>query len=112
MDSEIFETAYEGQPPWDIGGPQPEIVRLAEEGAIRGVVLDVGCGTGENALYLDGRGCDVWGIDFIPKAIERAREGDPARAGRPLPGRRRAEARGARPNVRHGHRLGTVPHVH
>jgi ubiquinone/menaquinone biosynthesis C-methylase UbiE len=74
MDAETFEKAYEGQPPWDIGGPQPEIVRLAEEGAIRSVVLDVGCGTGENALFLAGRGFDVWGIDFIPKAIERARD--------------------------------------
>lgn len=73
MEPETFEKAYEGRPPWDIDGPQPEIVRLAEEGAIRGVVLDVGCGTGENALYLAGRGFDVWGIDFIPRAIERAR---------------------------------------
>ncbi len=73
MDPEIFEKAYDGQAPWEIGGPQPEIVRLAEAGAIEGVVLDVGCGTGENALYLAERGYDVWGIDFIPKAIERAR---------------------------------------
>lgn len=73
MDAEIFEKAYDGQPPWDIEGPQPEIARLAEAGAIGGTVLDVGCGTGENALYLAGRGLDVWGIDFIPQAIERAR---------------------------------------
>ena len=73
MDPEHFEKAYDGQAPWEIGGPQPEIVRLAESGAITGLVLDVGCGTGENALYLAGRGLDVWGIDFIPKAIERAR---------------------------------------
>ncbi len=73
MEAEIFEKAYDGQAPWEIGGPQPEIVRLAEAGAIVGVVLDVGCGTGENALYLAERGFDVWGIDFIPKAIERAR---------------------------------------
>jgi len=74
MDAEIFEKAYDAQAPWDIDGPQPEIVRLAEAGAIAGAVLDVGCGTGENALYLAGRGLDVWGIDFIPRAIERARE--------------------------------------
>ncbi len=74
MDPEIFEKLYEGQAPWDIGEPQPEIVRLAERGAIQGVVLDVGCGTGENVLYLAARGYDVWGIDFVPKAIERARE--------------------------------------
>jgi ubiquinone/menaquinone biosynthesis C-methylase UbiE len=74
MDADIFEKAYDSRPPWDIEGPQPEIVRLAEAGAIDGTVLDVGCGTGENALYLAGQGLDVWGIDFIPKAIEQARD--------------------------------------
>ena len=37
-----------------------------------GSVLDAGCGTGENALYLASRGHEVWGLDFIPVAIERA----------------------------------------
>jgi ubiquinone/menaquinone biosynthesis C-methylase UbiE len=74
MNPETFEKMYEGPAPWDIGEPQPEIVRLAEAGAIEGVVLDVGCGTGENALYLAARGHDVWGIDFVPKAIELARD--------------------------------------
>jgi SAM-dependent methyltransferase len=45
---------------------------LAETGQIRGSVLDVGCGTGENLLYLAGRGHEAWGIDFVPVAIERA----------------------------------------
>jgi cyclopropane fatty-acyl-phospholipid synthase-like methyltransferase len=74
MHSEIFEKAYQGQAPWDIGEPQPEIVRLAESGAIESTVLDLGCGTGENALYLAARGHEVWGIDFIPTAIERAQD--------------------------------------
>ena len=48
-----FEWAYRnGVPPWDIGRAQPAIVRLAEEGLFAGDVIDVGCGTGENALYL------------------------------------------------------------
>ncbi len=69
-----FEWAYQGgEPPWDIGRPQPAIVRLAEEGAIAGAVLDIGCGTGENALYLASRGLDVVGADAAPTAIERAR---------------------------------------
>jgi 2-polyprenyl-3-methyl-5-hydroxy-6-metoxy-1,4-benzoquinol methylase len=48
-------------------------VRLAEGGAIEGTVLDVGCGTGENALYVASRGLDVVGVDAAPTAIERAR---------------------------------------
>jgi SAM-dependent methyltransferase len=73
MDQKHFETSYQGQAPWDIPGPQPPFARLAEAGAIRGSVLDVGCGTGEHALYLAARGHEVWGIDFVPAAIERAR---------------------------------------
>jgi SAM-dependent methyltransferase len=60
-------------PPWDIAGPQPAFVGLEEAGAIQGSVLDAGCGTGENALYLASRGHEVWGIDFVPVAIERAK---------------------------------------
>jgi 2-polyprenyl-3-methyl-5-hydroxy-6-metoxy-1,4-benzoquinol methylase len=70
----FFDSAYEGIPPWDIGRPQREIIRLAEEGEISGRVLDAGCGTGENALYLSGLGFDVWGIDAVPSAIKKAKE--------------------------------------
>lgn len=69
-----FEEAYTDAPPWEIGRPQPEIVRLAEQGGISGDVLDVGCGTGENALYLATRGHDVVGIDASSTAIDRATE--------------------------------------
>jgi 2-polyprenyl-3-methyl-5-hydroxy-6-metoxy-1,4-benzoquinol methylase len=69
-----FDEAYSGTPPWDIGRPQGEFVRLAESGAIRGDVLDVGCGTGENALYLASLGHVVLGIDAAPHAIEKARK--------------------------------------
>jgi cyclopropane fatty-acyl-phospholipid synthase-like methyltransferase len=74
MDRERFESIYEGQAPWDIPGPQPAFVQLEEAGEIRGSVLDVGCGTGEHALYLASRGHEVWGVDFVPIAIERAKE--------------------------------------
>jgi 2-polyprenyl-3-methyl-5-hydroxy-6-metoxy-1,4-benzoquinol methylase len=68
-----FNSSYSGTPPWDIGRPQREIVRLAEAGEIRGSVLDVGCGTGEHALYLAGLGHEAWGVDSAPAAIEKAR---------------------------------------
>jgi cyclopropane fatty-acyl-phospholipid synthase-like methyltransferase len=73
MDRELFETMYQGQAPWDIAGPQPAVVRLEESAEILGSVLDAGCGTGENALYLASRGHEVWGIDYVAAAIERAR---------------------------------------
>ena len=72
--TEFFESLYHGEPPWDIGHPQKEYIRLEQAGEIVGSVLDVGCGTGENALYLAAHGHDVWGIDFIPAAIQKAQE--------------------------------------
>jgi SAM-dependent methyltransferase len=68
-----FAQMYESTPPWDIGRPQQAFVRLAEQGAIQGPVLDAGCGTGENALYLAARGYAVVGVDAVSAAIERAR---------------------------------------
>jgi cyclopropane fatty-acyl-phospholipid synthase-like methyltransferase len=73
MDRQQFEQMYEGQPAWDTGRPQPAIVSLVEAGQIRGRVLDVGCGTGENVLYLATKGYDAWGIDFVAAATEQAK---------------------------------------
>lgn len=69
-----FDSAYESQSgPWIIGEPQPAIVALERDGWIRGAVLDPGCGTGENTIYLTQLGYDVRGIDFSSRAIEQAR---------------------------------------
>lgn len=56
--------------PWDIGGPQPAIVELEEAGAFTDPVLEAGCGLGENALFLAGRGHHVTAFDAAPAAIE------------------------------------------
>ena len=45
---------------------------MEQEGAFRGSILDCGCGTGENALYLASRGHKVLGIDASPNAIRKA----------------------------------------
>jgi SAM-dependent methyltransferase len=42
-------------------------------GFARGRVLDVGCGAGRHALYLQRRGHDVLGIDASPLAVKVAR---------------------------------------
>lgn len=72
MDRQGFEAMYGAGPPWETGRPQEAFVRLEESGAITGDVLDAGCGTGENALFLASRGHAVWGVDFVPGAVERA----------------------------------------
>jgi SAM-dependent methyltransferase len=70
-----WDTVYvaDGPPPWDIGRPQPEFVRLAGAGMLRGGLLDAGCGTGENALLAAAHGADAVGVDVSPTAIARAR---------------------------------------
>ncbi|MGD8601712.1 MAG: class I SAM-dependent methyltransferase [Gemmatimonadota bacterium] len=63
-----------GELPWDTGEPAPQLVELVEEGVIPpGRVLEVGCGTGTNSIWLAGRGFDVHGVDISERAIEMAK---------------------------------------
>lgn len=86
LDEVDFDGVYEGKSlisgtdmsfevaPWDIGGPQPAVVALADAGEFRGAVLDSGCGLGENAIFLAGRGLWVTGVDGAQAAVRAARE--------------------------------------
>src|SRR5262249_3477009 len=65
---------HDGPAPWDIGGPQPVIVRLAAAGGFAGAVLDAGCGTGENALHIAALGISVLGVDVAETALTLARQ--------------------------------------
>lgn len=81
----FFTLAYwRGIKPWDTGVTPPELVRTIEgdgpERLAPGRALDLGCGTGTNAIYLARHGWDVVGIDFASPAIARAR-GRATRAG-------------------------------
>ena len=59
--------------PWDIGARE-ELMSLVESGHIRPCrSIDLGCGTGENAIYLAQQGFDVTGVDYAEAAIEKAR---------------------------------------
>jgi SAM-dependent methyltransferase len=74
MSGEPWDTSYhDGPAPWDIGRPQPTVVRLAAEGGFSGAVLDAGCGSGENALHIASLGLTVFGIDVAETAISMAR---------------------------------------
>jgi ubiquinone/menaquinone biosynthesis C-methylase UbiE len=64
----------EGIPPWQIDRPQPEVIQLIEQGKFESPVLDLGCGTGDNAIELARRGLVVKGLDAVPEALERARK--------------------------------------
>ena len=69
-----WDEAYrDNNVPWDIGRPQPAILRVAEWGGLVEPVLDSGCGTGEHALLAASMGLEVKGVDVAGTAIERAR---------------------------------------
>ena len=59
-------------------------MELEALGGIIGEVLDIGCGLGDNAIFLASRGHSVTGLDGSPAAIEQARARD---ARRPTPAR-------------------------
>ncbi len=62
-----------GSLPWDTGQPAPHLVELIERGTIApGRALEVGCGTGTNALWLAAHGFDVLGVDISARAIAQA----------------------------------------
>jgi SAM-dependent methyltransferase len=70
----IYELIYRyGQAPYD-NGPDQHLVDLVESGRIKPCrAIDLGCGTGRNALFLSGHGFNVTGIDYASSAIEKAR---------------------------------------
>ncbi|GAA2095369.1 hypothetical protein GCM10009801_64100 [Streptomyces albiaxialis] len=68
---EGLDMAFE-TPPWVLGEPQPVVVDLESTGALSGHVLDAGCGTGDNALFLASRGHRVTGFDASPAALDQA----------------------------------------
>ncbi len=65
-----------GEPlPWDTGAPDPLLVAMVESRAVSpSRTLEVGCGTGTNAIFLAERGFDVLGVDVSPLALDKARE--------------------------------------
>ncbi len=73
------ESIYQKMPlekiPWNIETPPDELVDLVEGGRVKPCkTLDLGCGAGNYAVYLAGRGFGVTGVDISPSAIEHARE--------------------------------------
>jgi ubiquinone/menaquinone biosynthesis C-methylase UbiE len=60
--------------PWEIGRPQPAVVRLVARHRFTGPVLDAGCGSGENALQIASLGLPVLGVDVAETALEMARK--------------------------------------
>lgn len=74
MTGASWDASYtDGPAPWDFGGPQPAVVRLAAAGGFAGPVLDAGCGAGDNTLHIAALGLPVLGVDVAETALSMAR---------------------------------------
>lgn len=71
---QFFEQVYLDAAPWDIGAAQPALLELFDASPPAGPVLDVGCGSGDLAIALAGRGLTVLGVDFSERAVALARQ--------------------------------------
>jgi methyl halide transferase len=59
--------------PWDIGRPSTDLKQAVENSTLRPCrVVELGCGSGNDAIYLAGRGFDVTAIDIAPNALSQA----------------------------------------
>jgi SAM-dependent methyltransferase len=73
-----YDLMYRLWAPWDVVGVRPELRRLVEDGTLTPAThpraIDLGCGTGANAVFLADRGFDVTAVDFSTAALAKARE--------------------------------------
>lgn len=68
------ESYITGDAPWDTGEADEHLVEFVRAGAVApGRALDIGCGTGTNALWLARQGFSVLGADLASAAVEQAR---------------------------------------
>ncbi len=65
-----------GFTPWDTGDVAAELRALVDgrDALAAGAALDLGCGTGTQALYLARRGWRVTGVDDLEQPLRRARD--------------------------------------
>jgi 2-polyprenyl-3-methyl-5-hydroxy-6-metoxy-1,4-benzoquinol methylase len=72
MSASEFDDQYQAKPFWDTGHPQKAYVDRFIAAPPQSPVLDIGCGSGDLAIFVAGLGCDVLGLDFAPTAIAQA----------------------------------------
>lgn len=77
MDAEErFRKRYDsGDTPWDIGKPDVNLIQTITAMALKPCkALDIGCGTGDNSIWLSQNDFQVTGVDLSELAIQKAIE--------------------------------------
>jgi SAM-dependent methyltransferase len=69
----FFHLMYWRKPPWDTGISPPELIAFMQSHP-PGRALDLGCGTGTNVITLSKAGWEAVGVDFVGKAVRKARQ--------------------------------------
>jgi methyl halide transferase len=71
-----FKKSYQtGDTPWDIGKPDSNLIHTVTTTPIKPCkALEIGCGTGDNAIWLSQQNFHVLAIDISEIAIEKAKE--------------------------------------
>jgi SAM-dependent methyltransferase len=80
-----FEALYRGEspgegiapvstPPWDNNAASEWVITWQTRGWVHGDVLDIGCGFGDNAIYLAENGHPVTALDISPTALATAEQ--------------------------------------
>ncbi len=76
LDRAVFGLMYRiGFTPWDGHQMSKRLRELVEGDAAipAGKALDAGCGTGDTSIYLAQHGWEVTAVDFVERALEKAR---------------------------------------
>jgi SAM-dependent methyltransferase len=74
FDNLLFRALYWfGFTPWDGHALSRELIEFVQRNTEPGRALDVGCGTGDPAIFLAKHGWSVTAVDFVPQALKRAR---------------------------------------
>jgi SAM-dependent methyltransferase len=75
VNKRFMERYKTGNTPWDIGKPDFNLIETVTKIPIKSCkALDIGCGTGDNSIWLAQKQFQVTGTDVSEIAIEKAKE--------------------------------------